>query len=588
MTPVEHSRGGGGRRTPVDPIEIEGFTLLGVLGMGAMGVVYDGLQHDPRRPVAIKVMRLMVDAPQVDRVRQEAMIASRCAHPGIVRILSSGVVKGPIIEVPWIAMERVENAEPIDRWFQRRAPSRTASLTLFEGVADALQHAHVQGVIHRDIKPGNILMNAADRPTIIDFGLSSVNGRPSMTEPGMLVGTLRTLAPEVIAGARADVRSDIFSLAVCMHECLAGEWPFGTVPEHVGSMAQAIEQGARSYARRPCARISGDLRLVLSKALDPGPERRYQSMDEFRRDLKAVREGRPVSACPPSLAYRIRRWSGRNPLAASLVACMLVLAAVSAWGMVRLARAAAADYQRANHFVETWIDFMARKPIQGLPQDITIRQLTEQFAVVHHYDVRYAPPSRSQITRAMVLARAYLELDAISEANWMMMESRRLADLCTGIGDSDMFELDLLELMIRGATDPDSPEVHAFADRLFERSADQSPWRRDNAEEMIMLYASGPAAWQCLERTVMHHGPASAVFVAVALPRMARFKEATPERLVWASQAVAQALKRTHGPGVPMVLSALRQGMDGLRDQGHEEPARILEETIRILEAGDA
>ena len=588
MQPLENTPGGASAHVPSEPISIEGFTLLGVIGVGAMGVVYEGVQHDPRRSVAIKVMRLMVEAPQVERVRQEAMIASRCAHPGIVRILASGVVRGPVVEVPWIAMERIEHAEPIDRWFRRRTPSRSDALALFERVADALQYAHIQGVIHRDIKPGNILMDGADRPTIIDFGLSRVEGRPSMTEPGMLVGTLRTIAPEVLAGARADVRSDIFSLGVCLHECLTDEWPFGSVPEHLGAMAHAIEQGARGYSRRTCATVSGDLRRVLAKALEVDPDRRYQSMDTLRRDLAAVREGRPISARAPSFSYRLQRWSVRNPLAASLAVAVIVVATVSAWGMVRLGMAAAADYQRANRFVELWIDFMARHPVEGLPADVTVRQLTDHLAARHRYEVSYSPPSRSQMVRSMALARIYLELGSIPDANAMVAESRRVASLCVGPEDADLFELDLVDLMIRGSIDPDSTEVHASADRLHRRCADQSPWRRDVAEEVIMLYGSGPVAWECMERAVMRRGPEAAVIVAVALPRMARFREGSPERLVWASEATARALEHVRGPSAPIVISGLRQGMEGLRDQGHEQAAAILEHAMRQVEAGDA
>lgn len=103
-----------------------------------------------------------------------------------------------------------------------------------------------------------------------------------------------------------------------------------------------------------------------------------------------------------------------------------------------------------------------------------------------------------------------------------------------------------------------------------------------------MLYASGPVAWECMERTVMRHEPESAVVVAVALPRMARLPEGTPARLVWASEATARALERVSAPSAPLVRSALRQGMEGLRDQGQEQAAAILEHAMRQMGAGDA
>lgn len=103
-----------------------------------------------------------------------------------------------------------------------------------------------------------------------------------------------------------------------------------------------------------------------------------------------------------------------------------------------------------------------------------------------------------------------------------------------------------------------------------------------------MLYGSGPVAWECMERAVMRRGPEAAVIVAVALPRMARFREGSPERLVWASEATARALEHVRGPSAPIVISGLRQGMEGLRDQGHEQAAAILEHAMRQVEAGGA
>jgi serine/threonine protein kinase len=208
------------------PIRIPGFELHQVLGMGAMGVVYRGEQLHPRRTVAVKVMRMSVDAGSAERIRREAITAGRCEHPCVVQVHAAGVLEAAGLRVPWIAMQYVDRGESLDRWASRvdREPGQV--LACFELLADAMQHAHLRGVIHRDLKPSNILVDAGGRPRVIDFGLATHDdGGASLTEPGMLVGTLRYMAPEVLRGGRADVRSDIFALAVCLHECLVVRSP---------------------------------------------------------------------------------------------------------------------------------------------------------------------------------------------------------------------------------------------------------------------------------------------------------------------------------------------------------------------------
>lgn len=569
-------------------VHIDGFTLLGVLGVGAMGVVHDAIQHSPRRAVAIKVMRLMVDAPQAERVRLEALAAARCSHPGIVKVLASGVLHGGGIDVPWIAMDRVEGATPVDRWFREHRPDREIALTMFERIADALAHAHARGVIHRDVKPGNILVDASGNPVVIDFGLAIAEDRSRLTEPGMLVGTMRTMAPEVFGGSCADTRSDIFSLAVCLHECLTGAWPFGTPPEHLGPMARAIEDGARGYDKGASRAVGGDLGWVLTKALDPDPARRHQTMDAFRQDLAAVRGSRPVSARPPSLRYRVRRWGRRNPATAALSVLLVVVVAASAWVSFRFAVETAAEFRRARQVFEIWGEFMARQPIHSWPVDVTLREMLDRLRAVHRFQRTWIPPNLDQLMRSLVLARAYMELELMDDALAMVADGRDIAANCPESGEMERFEFDMVALMIRAKIEPDGPELQAVADGLRERSREFNLWRRQEADSMLMCYASGPVTWECIEWAVQQNNLAFASGVAISLPRMCRFREGSPERILWASRRISQLLAQSWGPGDEIVVESLRKGAEGLRREGHAEAAAMLADALAKIEASDA
>lgn len=578
------SHGVGGADLAGGPIRIPGFMLHRVIGIGAMGVVHEARQHAPARTVAVKVMRLTAGAPQAERIHNEAVAVSRCNHPSIVQVHASGVLHGAGLDVPWIAMELVEGGTPIDAWFRERRPPLEQALRMFESLADALHHAHLQGLLHRDLKPGNILVDASGRPVVIDFGLAAIEGREQLTEPGTLVGTMRSMAPEVIAGQRADLRSDIFSLAVCMHECVVGSWPFGEAPTNLAALARAVETGARAYARDGSRQIDGDLRWVLARALDPEPARRHQSMRAFADDLRAVRERRPVSARRPSWAYRVRCWGRRNPLALGLVGALTVALAVGAAFSLRLGMQAASEYDRANRYVEIYTAFMVRQPVDRLPEGVTLRTLVDALAARHRHERGYRAPDREQSLRALTLSRAYLELGDSAQARAMLADAREVSAVDPDTDASDRFETDLLDLMIRGSADPEGMETRAFADALHARLSEVTPWRRHGVESVIMLYAGGPVAWECVRRCIESRDPGEAMMVAICLPHFAQFEQASTARLLWASRCAADSLRRVTGPSSELVRTALKRGIAGLMETGRADVAEPLQSALEQLE----
>lgn len=568
-----------------EAIEIPGFTLRRVIGIGTMGVVHEAEQHCPPRPVAVKVMRVTTDAPQAERIRQEALAVSRCNHPSIVQVFASGVLHGTGIEVPWIAMERIDSAVSIDEWFRLHAPDLDSALRMFESLADAMQQAHLQGLLHRDLKPGNILVDRAGRPVVIDFGLAAIEGADSLTAPGTIVGTLRTMPPEVIAGGRADVRSDIFSLAVTMHECLAGAWPFGEMPTNLASLARTIDSGCGSYARGASRMIPGDLRWVLVRALETDPARRHQSMLSLGDDLRAVRARRPVSARRPSMMYRLRCWIQRSPLVAALVALLVTVVGAGTVVSARLGIDAAREFERANLFLEIWTAFMARQPVDQWPPRVTAREMVDGLTLRHMHERGFRAPDRMQLMRALALSRGFVELGEPGRARDLIADCRSLCDALDADA-ADRFEVDIVDLMIRGIEAPESPQVRAFADGLHARLAEITPWRQRAVDGIIMLHAGGPACWSCMERALMRNDPSDALMVAISLPHLARFPEGTPDRLQWASEATAGMLRRIRGPSTHLVRVALRRGAEGLVASGQERAARPMLEALAEVEGG--
>src|SRR5688572_25872244 len=209
------------------PSSIGPFRILRQIGEGGMGIVLLAQQENPTRTVALKVIHLSVLSPRtLYRFKQEAEMLARLQHPGVAQIYQVGTYATPQGELPYIAMEHVEG-ERLDHWVLRHTPSIRARLELAARVAEAVEHAHQKGVIHRDLKPGNILVTAEAAPKIVDFGVARLNDDDTRTttlrtDVGALMGTLTYMSPEQASGApdAIDTRSDVYSLGVVFYELL--------------------------------------------------------------------------------------------------------------------------------------------------------------------------------------------------------------------------------------------------------------------------------------------------------------------------------------------------------------------------------
>jgi protein kinase-like protein len=265
------------------------FEVLGALGQGGMGTVYRARDLQAQREVALKVLLGGGQVPE-ERFRREGEITARLHHPGIVRVFSSGVAAGK----PWLAYELVVGA----RSFNEALTSRELRerIELLRQAAEALEHAHAQGVVHRDVKPDNVLVDSEDRVRVTDFGLALGLDSERLTKTGAIVGTPYYMAPEQIRGEREEVgpATDVWALGVMLYEALTNALPFqgSSLIELATKISEASYEGPSSIAPltpEPLAR-------VCAGALQRRPEDRYPSAGAFAEDLGAWLEGRRVSS----------------------------------------------------------------------------------------------------------------------------------------------------------------------------------------------------------------------------------------------------------------------------------------------------
>jgi WD40 repeat protein len=298
------------------PERLGRYRLVRLLGEGGMGAVYEAEQDSPRRRVALKVIRAELAAPGLRwRFAQEAQILGRLHHPGIAAIHEAALAEDGR---PFFAMELIDGL-PLDAYARARSLPPAARLELLARVCDAVQHAHEHGVVHRDLKPGNILVDEAGQPKGLDFGvaratdadLQTTSGR---TEAGQLLGTLGYMSPEQVAGdpAALDGRSDVYALGVILFELLAGRLPYHLGDLPLWEVVRVIREQEPARLGSLNASFRGDVETIVGKALEKDKARRYASAGELAADLRRHLGNEPIRARPPSALYQLRKFARRH------------------------------------------------------------------------------------------------------------------------------------------------------------------------------------------------------------------------------------------------------------------------------------
>ena len=445
---------------PAPPREVEEvgswigpFRLIRVLGQGGMGVVYMAEQERPiRRRVAIKVIHPGTESSRVvARFEAERQALAMMDHPNIANVLEAGQTEAGR---PYFVMELVPGL-PITQYCDAARLTTAERLALFIPVCEAIQHAHQKGIIHRDVKPSNVLVTTQDGgpvAKVIDFGIAKsfdqrITERSLLTEVGAILGTLEYMSPEQaeMGAMGVDTRADVYALGVLLHELLVGSTPLERVRLRGAGLSEILRTIREEEPQRPSDRLAelgdslasvaalrktepsklarqvrGDLDWVVLKALQKDRRRRYESANALARDIRRHLDGDPVEAYPPGVGYRLgkflRRHRGAVAAASLLLVALVAGVAGTGYGLVRALearRAAEASAEEARAVVSFFQEQMlaaARPQGQegGLGKDVTLRQAIDAMAPKIHESFKDRPLVEAALSRYIGDTYTYL------------------------------------------------------------------------------------------------------------------------------------------------------------------------------------
>jgi eukaryotic-like serine/threonine-protein kinase len=318
------------------PRRLGRYRILGVLGEGGMGTVYEAEQDLPRRHVALKVMRAGLLNPELfSRFRREAELLGVLQHPGIASVYEAGNARpeyddGPGHEQPYIAMELVKG-QPLTA--AAAALSLREKLDLFARVCDAAECAHAHGIVHRDLKPSNVIVAEDGQPKVLDFGVARAAEGPGSTlrtETGRLIGTLAYMSPEQCGGAsgKVDRRADVYALGAILFEILTGRTPHDLRDRPLAEAARIVRDDEPSRLGSINRSLRGDLETIAAKALERDADRRYPTAAALAADIRRYLSDEPIVARRASTLYQLRKFARRNrTLVAGVLGIFLALTA---------------------------------------------------------------------------------------------------------------------------------------------------------------------------------------------------------------------------------------------------------------------
>ena len=426
------------------------YTVIALVGTGGMGAVYEAARADDQfqKRVAIKLVQTGRDSDlTLARFRRERQILANLEHRNIATLLDGGVAPDGR---PFLVMEYVEG-EPITSYCNRHCLALRERLALFRQVCGAVQHAHKNLVVHRDLKPGNIFVATDGTVKLLDFGIAKL---VSDDEPGaepLTRGEGRTFTPEYaspeqITGAALTTASDVYSLGAVLYELLAGRRPHVVTSSALVDIERAVlespvlppsavvtDNGARERGERDAAQLSrqlrGELDNIVLMALRREPERRYASVEALGDDLQRFLSGRPVRAQRDWAGYRLQKFAQRNTAAvaaSALLLLALVGGVVATTVEARRARTEQAKSERVNEFLR---DILASVRPVTAGRDVPVSELLDSAARRVHTELAGQPDVQLQLET--VIGQSYKALGRYTEAEAHFrsaLDLRRLVD----------------------------------------------------------------------------------------------------------------------------------------------------------------
>lgn len=613
------------------PDRIGPYQILRVIGEGGMGVVYEAQQETPvRRRVALKMMKVGADSEQVlRRFEAEKQALAVMAHPGIAKVFDAGVTESGR---SYFVMELVEG-QPIHEFLDERLLSVRHRVELFIDVCEAVHHAHQKGVIHRDLKPGNVLVSDVDgkpRPKVIDFGIAKATGLGDfdgvqVTQSDQMVGTPAYMSPEQIEGSRdVDTRSDVYALGVLLYHVLLGELPYE--PQAYASwvaIARQLDDEAPTFARRfselastqetlarlrnttPQAlrrELSGDLQWIVRKAMDNERALRYESASGLAADLARYLKDEPVVARPPTSVYRFRKFVRRNRAWASAGAVAVVALVLGAGAaMVGMLRAQASERiaQREAETAAQVSDFLVglfefSDPNEALGDTITVREVLDSGAESIRSDLADQPAVQARLMRT--LGSAYRGLGQYELAEELLSDALELTGREFGRDDPEA----LATLEILGRTylhqgryeEAERAYLESLAGRVDELGPDDPVvggllYRLGEVYLILARYTEADSLLaEAQDIRARAFGPDDSRVAAVAEARATSARDqGDNEAAITLYRDALRIWEREYGPDHPSVASALHDLGSTYRMEGdYEEAEALLTRALEIRE----
>ncbi len=368
------------------PPRLAGYQILNRIGAGGMGVVYRARGGTPEREVALKLLRPgMADSESIARFKREAQLLAKLDHPGIAKIHDAGSTDEGGGSQPWIAMEFVCGVDLLT-YVRQNGLDHSACLTLMANVCDAIEHAHQRGVVHRDLKPGNIVVDDEGQPHVLDFGVaSSLDGdldrTTLLTKPGEILGTLPYMSPEQ---ARSDstavgIQSDTYALGAMLYELLSERRPHDLTGLSLPEAVRVVAETEPSSLAAINPELRGDLNLIVHTAMQHEPRRRYDSAADLAADIRRYLSGEAITASPPSaseqLARMLRRHRAFVTSFAVATAVLLSLVAGLSWGWFHALEAKAEAEMEARR-AQRVTDYLFEMMNKADPT-VTLREVLE-------------------------------------------------------------------------------------------------------------------------------------------------------------------------------------------------------------------
>ncbi len=361
----------------------EGYDIQDQLPLGGQAVVYKATQKATKRTVALKVL---LQGPHASkraqyRFEREVDLAASLQHPNIVTIYDSGIAKGQY----YFAMQYIEG-KPLDEYVESEKLSVRQIMGLFEKVCSGVAYAHQRGVMHRDLKPGNIMVDAKGEPHILDFGLAKLTDGSEQTSPdmamtsipGKVIGTLAYMSPEQATAQpdKIDVRTDVYSIGIILYKILTDCFPYDVS----GSMLAILRTIQETEPIRPSTiirRLNSEVEAILLKSLAKEPDRRYQSAAHLQQDIDYWLKGMPISARADSSIYLLRKIITRHYYASAVVALLLVIV----FGFSCFLYLLYGKYRESNTTLESKVQLLNKQAAQftNLALNVSISDFLRAF-----------------------------------------------------------------------------------------------------------------------------------------------------------------------------------------------------------------